>query len=69
MASKGNVVNTEDEIFWRDIRNAVDQVSANMSRQITVTRGTKEATVAKASDSIMIAIEETVPEQPVLVSP
>ena len=63
------VTNTEDEIFWRDVRNAVDQVSTAQSRQVTVARGTKEATVAKASDAIMIAIVERVPEQPVLVSP
>jgi hypothetical protein len=64
-----SITNTEDEIFWRDVRNAVDQVSTNQTRQVTVTRGTQEATVAKASDAIMIAIVEVVPEQPVLVAP
>jgi hypothetical protein len=64
-----SITNTEDEIFWRDIRHAVDQVSNNVTRQVTVQRGTKEATVVKASDSIMIAIENFEPEQPVLVSP
>ena len=64
-----SITNTEDEIFWRDVRNAVDQVSTTQTRQVTVTRGTKEATVAKASDSILIAIVEVVPEQPVLVAP
>jgi hypothetical protein len=64
-----NVISTEDEIFWKEVRQGVDQVSTQMDRQVTIERGTHKATIVKASKSIMIVVDEIEPEQPVLVKP
>lgn len=61
----------EDQIFWREVRTAYDLVATHANRQIRVARGHKEAKIYHnpKTDHIMIAIEEIVPEQPVLVKP
>lgn len=65
------VESPEDQIFWSEVRTAYDLVSNNISRQIKVTRGHKEAKVYHnvKTDHIMVAISDIVPEQPVLVKP
>jgi hypothetical protein len=66
------VVSPEDEIFWRDIRIAYDQVNLNPQLQVKVARGTKEATikVLPTQDKyIVVGIREIEPETPTLVVP
>lgn len=50
--------NPSDILFWREIRNAYDQVATNSERQIVIERQGRKATIAAASTFIMIAIEE-----------
>lgn len=63
------VISTQDEIFWSEVRQGVDQLSTQIDRQVTIERGTHKATIVKASKSIMIVIDEVEPEQPILVKP
>ena len=66
------VVSPEDEIFWRDVRIAYDQVNLNPERQVKITRGNKEATIKMLSTNhnfIVIGIQPIDPETPTLIKP
>lgn len=62
-------VNTEDEIFWREVRNAYEQVNTVTDRQIEVRRGMHEAHVACSGEFVIVAIQEVEPKQPTLQVP
>ena len=63
------MIDPEDEILWRDVRNAVRQVEKNSERQITIEKAGYKATIVKASDSILISLEVQEPDPPKLILP
>jgi hypothetical protein len=64
------VIDPEDEIFWRELRMAVQKVELRHGLKVEVTRGTRSAEVSYAPiNKIQIVMREVQPKQPALLVP
>lgn len=70
---KINVVNPEDEIFWKKVREAFDQVNMNTQLSIRVEVGSRQASVSAITkgdeEFTHILVTEITPDPPTLVVP
>lgn len=78
MATNSNVVDVEDELFWKEIKHAARQVELNHGVSFDITRGTNNASIFWCVDEhdgnvfdtyVTIELRETEPKQPALLVP
>lgn len=70
--SKDTILNADDELFWRKVREAYDQVAANNGLAISVEIGHKKASIQrdiKNTKQILIYLTDVTPSPPTLVAP
>jgi hypothetical protein len=64
-----NGVNANDELFWRQVRQAVEMVEVNPTREITVGVGDSQAEVFTSEKIIVIELTEYIPPKTALIVP
>lgn len=78
MAISRRVVDPEFEVFWREVGEAVRQVQNNVTRELSIERGSKRADISWAEweneepadlCGVQIEIYDVEPKQPTLLVP
>lgn len=77
MAVPNKNIDPEDEIFWRELKEAVKQVELSHGLSMTIERGTRAANIRwieeytdhKNNAYVSIVIYEVEPKQPALLVP
>lgn len=74
---KNKAQNADDQLFWRDVREAVLQVSANAQLDLEIERGTRHAHINVRTDNkqvpprtfVAIHMWDIEPKSPTLIVP
>ena len=74
---KNKAQNADDQLFWRDVREAVMQVNANHNLDLEIERGTKHAHINMRTDKkqtpprtfVAVHMWDIEPKSPTLIVP